>query len=92
MAQTPEEKARAMLQPQVTAAAAAASAAGKHEGHWRLHHIALPGGPGGFTPYKTPECVEEELSPLRELVEHLAEVLGMDHVCVIADCGLEAGG
>jgi hypothetical protein len=33
MAQTPEEKARAMLQAQVTVAAAVAPVAGKHEGH-----------------------------------------------------------
>jgi hypothetical protein len=55
-------------------------------------HIALPGGPGDFTPYEAPEYVEEKLSPLGELVEHLAEVLGMDYVRVIADCGMEAGG
>ena len=61
---------------------------GKHEGHWHLHHIALP---GDFTPYEAPEYVEEELSPLGQLVEHLAEVLGMDHVRVIAHCGMEAG-
>jgi hypothetical protein len=55
-------------------------------------HIALPGGPGDFTPYEAPEYVEQELSPLGQLVEHLAEVLGMDHVRVIADCGMETGG
>jgi hypothetical protein len=92
MAQTPEEKARAILQARVTAAAAAASVAGKHEGHWHLHHIALPGGPGDFTPYEAPEYVEEELSPLGELVEHLTELLGLDHARVIAERGLEAGG
>jgi hypothetical protein len=63
-----------------------------HVGHWHLHHIALPGGPGDFTPYEAPDYVEEKLPPLGELVEHLAEVLGMDHVRVIADCGMEAGG
>jgi hypothetical protein len=39
-----------------------------------------------------PEYVEEELSPFDQLVEHLAEVLGMDHVRVIAEHGMEAGG
>ena len=41
---------------------------------------------------EAPEYVEDELSPLGELVEYLAEVLGMDHIRVIADCGMEAGG
>jgi hypothetical protein len=88
--QTPEEKARARLQAQVTAAAAAADGAGKHEGHWHLHHIALTSGPGDFTPYEGPEFVEEELSPLVELLEHLAEILGLDYARVIAERGLEA--
>jgi hypothetical protein len=57
-----------------------------------VHHIALPGGPGDFTPYEALEYVEERLGPLGELVEHLAEVLGMDYVRVIADCGMGAGG
>ena len=53
MAQTPEENARTMLQAPVTSAAAAAPVAGKHEGHWYLHHIALPSGLGDFT-YEAP--------------------------------------
>ena len=91
MAQTPEEKARARLLAQVLGAAAAAEAAGKHEGDWRLHHVALPAGPGDFTPYPVPEYAEEELSPLGQLLERLAEVLGPDHARAIAQRGLEAG-
>jgi hypothetical protein len=32
-----------------------------------LHHIALPGGPGDFTPYQAPEYVGEQLSPFGDL-------------------------
>jgi len=92
MAQTPGEKARAMLHAQVAAAAAAAPVAGKHEGDWHLHLIALASGPGDFTPYEAPEYVEEELSPFGELAAHLDEVLGLDHAQVIAERGIEAGG
>jgi hypothetical protein len=91
MAQTPQEQARARLLAQVLGAAAAAEAAGKHEGDWRLHHIALPEGPGDFTPYPVPEYAEEELSPLGQLLERLAEALGPDHAPAIAQHGLEAG-
>jgi hypothetical protein len=91
MAQTPEMKARARLLAQVLGAAAAAEAAGKHEGDWRLHHVALPVGPGDFTPYPVPEYAEEQLSPLGQLLECLAEVLGPDHARAIAQRGLEAG-
>jgi hypothetical protein len=89
--QTPEEKARARLHAKVTAAAAAATAAGKHEGHWHLHRIALPVGPGDFTPYEALDYAEEELSLFGELLEHLAEALGPDHGRAIAQRGLEAG-
>jgi hypothetical protein len=92
MAQTPEEKARTRLQGQVSAAAWAAPATGKHESHWHLHFIALPGGPGDFTPYEAPEYVEEELSPFGELLGHLAGVLGLDHAHVTAGRDMEAGG
>jgi hypothetical protein len=88
---TPEEKARARLYAQVTAAAAAATAVGKHEGHWHLHFAALPAGPGDFTPYEAPEYAEEELSPFAELLELLAEALGPGHARAIAQRGLEAG-
>ena len=88
--QTPEEQARARLQAQVFAAAAGSAATGTHEGHWSLHHLALASGPGDFTPYQAPEYVEEELSPLGEFLEHLAEVLGADHARVVAERGLEA--
>jgi hypothetical protein len=91
MAQTPQEKARARLLAQVLGAAAAAEAAGKHEGDWRLHHVALPAGPGDFTPYPVPEYAEEELSPLGQLLERLAEALGPDYARAIAQRGLEAG-
>jgi hypothetical protein len=40
---------------------------------------------------RRPEYIEEELSPLGELVECLAEVLSTDHVGVIGDCDMEAG-
>ena len=92
MAQAPEEKARARLQAQVSAAASAAPVAGKHEGHWHPHHSALTVGPGDFTPYDAPEYAEEELSPLGELLGHLAEALGLDHARMIAEGGMEAGG
>jgi hypothetical protein len=88
--QTPQ-KARTWLYAQVTAAAAAATAAGKHEGHWHLHYLALPAGPGDFTPYQAPEYAEEELSPFGELLQHLAEALSPDHAPAIAERGLEAG-
>jgi len=88
--QTPQQ-ARARLHAQVTAAAAAATAAGKHEGHWHLHYIALPGGPGDFTPYEAPEYAEEDLSPFGELLQRLAEALSPDHALAIAERSLEAG-
>jgi hypothetical protein len=81
MAQPPQDKARPRLQAQVTAAAAAAPIAGKHQGHWHLHHIALPVGPDDSTPYQAPEY---------ELPERLAEALGPDHARAIARRGLEA--
>ena len=72
--QTPEEEARARLHAQVAGAAAAAPAMGMHEGHWSLHHIALPAGmPSDFTPYPAPEYAEEELSLFGELLERLAD-------------------
>jgi hypothetical protein len=88
--QTPEE-ARARLHAQVTAAAAAASAVGKHEGHWQLHFGVLPAGPGDFTPYQVQEYAEEELFPFVELLERLAEALSPDHARAITQRGLEAG-
>lgn len=89
MTQTPEEEARARLLAQVLGAAA--EAAGKHEGDWRLHHIALSAGPGDFTPHPVPEYAEEELAPFSQLLERLAEALGPDHARTIAQRGLEAG-
>jgi len=89
--QTPEDEARARLQTHATAAAVAAPMAGKHEGHWHLHHIALPSGPGDFTPYQALDYAEDELSPFGELLERLAEALGPDHARSIAQRGLEAG-
>jgi hypothetical protein len=89
--QTPEQEARKRLRAQVTGAAAAAPARGLHEGHWQLHHIALPSGPGDFTPYPAPEYVEERIPPLRELLEHLAGMPCPGHARAIAWRGLEAG-
>ena len=44
-------------------AARAAEVNGQHEGHWSLHHIALPREmPGDFTRIPVPEYAEEELS------------------------------
>jgi hypothetical protein len=40
---------------------------------------------------EAPEYVEEELSPFGELVEHRAEMLGLDHARAIAERGMEAG-
>jgi hypothetical protein len=88
--QTPEE-AWARLHTQVSAAAVAATAAGKHEGHWHLHFAALPTGPGDFTPYQAPEYAEEELSSFGELLERLVEAFGPDHARAIVQRGLEAG-
>jgi hypothetical protein len=87
--QTPEDKARAQLHAQVTAAAAAAHGAALHPAHWQLHHIALTGAPGNFTPYPAPQYAEEELSPFGELLERLTEMLGPDHARTIARRGLE---
>jgi hypothetical protein len=93
MAQTPEEKARARLRAQVSRAAAVAEVSGQHEGHWSLHHIALPREmPGDFTRIPVPEYAEEELSPFGELLEYLAWALGPDRAQVIAERGIEAGG
>jgi hypothetical protein len=73
--QTPEEEARARLRDQVAGAAAAAPAIGMHEGHWSLHHIALPAHmPGDFTPVPAPEYAEEQLSLFGELLERLATI------------------
>lgn len=92
MAQTPEEKARARLLAQVLGAAAAAEASGQHEGHWSLHHIALPRKmPGDFTKTPVPDYVEEEFSLFGELLGHLAEMLGLDHAQAITERGMEAG-
>jgi hypothetical protein len=88
--QTPEE-ARTRVRAQVTGAALAAPSAGLDPAHWQLHHIALPAGPGNFTPYQAPGCIEEELSPFGEWLEALADVLGPDHAQGIARRGLEAG-
>jgi hypothetical protein len=72
----------------VSAAVAAAEAAGQHEGQWHLRPIALPDGPGDFTPY---EYAEAELSPFGELLGRLSEVLGPDHTQAIAEREVEAG-
>lgn len=89
--QTPEAKARARLQAQVLSAATAAPAMGVHESHWQLHHAALTSGPGDFTPYQAPDYIEEELSPLGELLEQLGELLGLDHGQAETGHELEAG-
>jgi hypothetical protein len=88
MAQTPEEKARARLLAQVLGAAAAAEARGQHEGHWTLHHIALPRGMrGDFAPYPAPEYVEEEFG----ILALLGELLGLEHYLGASGREMEAG-
>jgi hypothetical protein len=87
MTQTLEEKARARLVAQVLGAAAAAEARGQHEGHWQLHHIALPRGPGDFTPYPAPEYVEEEFG----ILALLGELLGLEHYLGAPGREMEAG-
>ena len=89
--QTPEQEARARLQAQVAGAAAAAPAMGVHEGHWSLHHIALPADmPSDFTPVPAPEYAEEQYG----ILALLGELLGLDagHARVTAEHELEAGG
>jgi hypothetical protein len=89
--QTPEQEARARLQAQVAGAAAAAPAMGVHEGHWSLHHIALPADmPGDFTPVPAPEYAEAQYG----ILALLSELLGLDadHARVTAEHELEAGG
>ena len=89
--QTPEQEARARLQAQVAGAAAAAPATGVHEGHWSLHHIALPADmPGDFTPVPAPEYAEAQYG----ILALLGELLGLDagHARVTAEHELEAGG
>jgi hypothetical protein len=89
--QTPEEEARARLRAQVAGAAAAAPATGVHEGHWSLHHIALPADmPGDFTPVPAPEYAEAQYGVLALLGELLG--LDADHARVPAEHELEAGG
>jgi hypothetical protein len=82
-----DKAARAHLQANIEAAADASL----DPGHWPLHHIALPGGPGDFTPYQAPEYAEHSLWPFGEWLEALADVLGPDHAQCIARRGLEAG-
>ena len=60
-------------------------------GHWYLRHIALPDGPGDFTPYQTPDYAEHAVWPPGAWLEALAEILGPNHAQSIARCGLEAG-
>ena len=89
--QTSEQEARARLQAQVAGAAAAAPAMGVHEGHWSLHHIALPADmPGDFTPVPAPEYAEAQYG----ILALLSELLGLDagHARVTAEHELEAGG
>ena len=69
----------------------AAAGASLDPGHWHLHHIGLPVGPGDFTPYQAPEYAEQGLWPFGEWLEALADVLGADHAQGIARRGLEAG-
>jgi hypothetical protein len=89
--QTSEQEARARLQAQVAGAAAAAPAMGVHEGHWSLHHIALPADmPGDFMPVPAPEYAEAQYG----ILALLGELLGLDaeHARVTAEHELEAGG
>ena len=52
----------------------------------------LADGPGDFTPYEAPESAEVELTPFRELLEQLGELVGLDHGQAVAEHELEAGG
>jgi hypothetical protein len=64
---------------------------GVHEGHWSLHHIALPADmPGDFTPVPAPEYAEAQYG----ILALLGELLGLDadHARVAAEHELEAGG
>lgn len=85
------EQARKQLRSQVSAAATAAAQDWRHAGHWHLHHIALPDGPGDFTPYRAPDYAEHGLLPFGEWIEAMAGIFGRDHAQVIARRGLEAG-
>ena len=69
----------------------AATAGDGDQGHWYLHHIALPDGPGDFTPYRAPDYAEHDVWPPGEWLEALAGVFGPDHAQAIARRGLEAG-
>jgi hypothetical protein len=76
--QTPEERARAQLQAQIAGAAAAAAGMGVHEGHWQLHHIALPAEmPGDFTPVPVPDYAEAQYG-IFALFGELGELLGLE--------------
>jgi hypothetical protein len=73
--QTSEEQARARLQAQIAGAAAAAPSAGLHEGHWQLHHIALPADmPGDLTPVPVPDYAEAQFG----IFALLGDLLGLD--------------
>ena len=64
---------------------------GVHEGHWGLHHIALPADmPSDFTPVPAPEYAEAQYGVLALLGELLG--LDADHARVAAERELEAGG
>jgi hypothetical protein len=87
MTRTPEDKARARLLARVLGASAAAEARGQHEGHWQLHHIALPRGPGDFTSYLAPEYVEEKYG----ILALISELLGLERHLGAPGREMEAG-
>jgi hypothetical protein len=70
----------------------AAAAGDLHPGDWRLHSLfSLEGVSGDFTPVREPDYAELRVTPLGELLEHLAGMVDIEHPGAPAVAGLEAG-
>ena len=79
--------ARAHLRANVQAAAAGDG----HPGHWELHHFAVHGSPGDFTPFAPEEFIETEFGPWPRWIANFGDILGPEHAQTVAQRGLEAG-
>ncbi len=85
-----KDAARAQLSRQLAGAHRAAPDAGRHPGHWELHHMMLPEErPGDFTPIPQADHAEHEEGPHRDLFRLLAEMFGLEHEDLLAQYGLQ---
>jgi hypothetical protein len=73
----------------------AAATGDGHPGEWSLHHYAVHGSPGDFTPFAPEEFIEHQFGFWPDWLSHIGQVLGPDHGQAIAKRGraaqLEAG-